>query len=105
MSTRNTIASTAGGLLASPLRNLAIALAFVAVVFLAATAGYVAAGWSVADATHMVTLTVFSIAHPGEDVRIEAGDNVILGVRGSRVSESAIFSTPRGKIRVGRTEF
>lgn len=63
MSTRNTIASTAGGLLASPMRNLAIALAFVAAVFIAAIVGYVAAGWSVADAAYMVTLTIFSVGY------------------------------------------
>ena len=46
-----------------------------------------------------------SIPHPAEDVRIEAGDNVVLVVRGSRVSAGAIFSAPRGRVRVGRTEF
>jgi len=32
-----------------------------------------------------------SIAHPGEDVRIGGGDNVLLVVRGSRVSAGTIF--------------
>ncbi len=43
-----------------------------------------------------------TILHPGEDVKLEAGDNVVLVVRGSRVSAGAIFSTPAGRIRVGR---
>ena len=46
-----------------------------------------------------------SILHPGEDVRIESGDDLVLVVRGSRVSAGAIFSTPRGRIRVGRIDF
>jgi voltage-gated potassium channel len=46
-----------------------------------------------------------SILHPGEDVRIEKGDNVVLVVRSSRVSAGAIFSTPRGRVRVGRMDF
>jgi uncharacterized protein with PhoU and TrkA domain len=43
-----------------------------------------------------------SIAHPGEDVRIEPGDNVVLVVRGSRVSAGAIFTTPVGPRKTGR---
>ena len=46
-----------------------------------------------------------SILHPREDVRIESGDDLVLVVRGSRVSAGAIFSTPRGRIRVGRIDF
>ncbi len=46
-----------------------------------------------------------SIPHPADDLRIEAGDNVVIVVRGSRVSAGAIFSAPRGRVRVGRTEF
>jgi trk system potassium uptake protein TrkA/voltage-gated potassium channel len=46
-----------------------------------------------------------TILHPGEDVRILAGDSVILVVRGSRVAAGAMFSTPAGPIRVGRTSF
>jgi trk system potassium uptake protein TrkA/voltage-gated potassium channel len=44
-----------------------------------------------------------SILHPGEDVKIESGDEVVLVVRGSRVSAGAVFSTPAGAVRVGRT--
>jgi hypothetical protein len=35
-----------------------------------------------------------SILHPGEDVRINDGDNVVLVVRGSRVAAGAIFTSP-----------
>jgi len=45
------------------------------------------------------------IRRPGEDVRIEAEDKVILVIRSSKVSAGAIFSTPKGRIRVGRTQF
>jgi trk system potassium uptake protein TrkA/voltage-gated potassium channel len=43
-----------------------------------------------------------SIAHPGEDVRIESGDNIVLVVRGSRVSAGAIFTTQAGPRKAGR---
>jgi voltage-gated potassium channel len=33
-----------------------------------------------------------SILHPGEDIRIDTGDNIVLVVRGSRVSAGAIFA-------------
>jgi trk system potassium uptake protein TrkA/voltage-gated potassium channel len=46
-----------------------------------------------------------TILHPGEDVRIEAGDSVVLVVRGSRVSAGSIFTAPAGPIKVGRTSF
>jgi voltage-gated potassium channel len=40
--------------------------------------------------------------HPGPDVMVEAGDTVVLVVRAGRVAASVKFSTPRGKVRVGR---
>jgi len=43
-----------------------------------------------------------SFVHPGEDVRIEAGDTVVLVIRGSRVAAGAVFNTPRGPAPVGR---
>lgn len=43
-----------------------------------------------------------SILHPGEDIRVEADDQVVLVVRGSKVSAGAIFSTPAPPRRVGR---
>lgn len=43
-----------------------------------------------------------SIVHPGEDLRIEAGDSILLVVRGSRLSAGAMFSQPAKPVRVGR---
>jgi voltage-gated potassium channel len=43
-----------------------------------------------------------SLRHPGEDVQIEANDNIVLVVRSSRVSAGAIFSMPKGRVRSGR---
>jgi hypothetical protein len=50
-------------MLGPPLRNLAIALVFVVAVFIVATSGYVAAGWTLADALYMLTLTIFSVGY------------------------------------------
>lgn len=44
-----------------------------------------------------------TIAHPGEDVRIEVGDTILLVVRGSRLSAGAVFSAPARPVRSGRT--
>jgi trk system potassium uptake protein TrkA/voltage-gated potassium channel len=44
-----------------------------------------------------------SIRHPGEGVKIEADDKLVLVMRGSRVSAGAIFAQPREPIRVGRS--
>lgn len=46
-----------------------------------------------------------SIQHPTRDVPIEAGDNVVLLVRSGQVSAGTLFSTPRERVRAGRTEF
>jgi voltage-gated potassium channel len=43
-----------------------------------------------------------TILHPGDEVKIEAGDNVVLVVRGNRVAAGAIFSAPAAPISVGR---
>ena len=43
-----------------------------------------------------------SIQHPGEDLRIEAGDLIMLVVRGSRLSAGALFNTPPRPARHGR---
>ncbi|WP_353229153.1 NAD-binding protein [Novosphingobium sp.] len=43
-----------------------------------------------------------SIQHPGEDVRIEPGDLILLVVRGSRLSAGAIFNAPAPRKRHGR---
>jgi trk system potassium uptake protein TrkA/voltage-gated potassium channel len=42
-----------------------------------------------------------SIRHPGEDVKIEAGDTVLLVVRGSRLSAGAVFNAPLRPARRG----
>ncbi|MEJ2408323.1 MAG: NAD-binding protein [Novosphingobium sp.] len=39
------------------------AAAFILVIFVLATAGFVAEGWSLSDATYMVTLTIFSVGY------------------------------------------
>nr|WP_226016920.1 potassium channel protein [Novosphingobium sp. FKTRR1] len=44
-----------------------------------------------------------SIEHPGEDVRIEVGDSILLVVRGSRLSAGAVFNAPARPVRSGRT--
>ncbi|MGD9812028.1 MAG: TrkA family potassium uptake protein [Sphingobium sp.] len=46
-----------------------------------------------------------TIGHPAEDVRIEAGDQIVLVVRGSRVSAGAVFSKPVVRRRVGRGNY
>jgi len=43
-----------------------------------------------------------TILHPGEEVTIEPGDQVVLVVRGSRVAAGSIFSAPAAPKRVGR---
>ena len=43
-----------------------------------------------------------SFVHPGEDVRIEAQDTVVLVLRGSRVAAGALFNTPRSAMKMGR---
>ena len=43
-----------------------------------------------------------SFIHPGEDVKLEAGDTVVLVIRGSRVAAGAVFNAPRQPGPVGR---
>lgn len=43
-----------------------------------------------------------SIQHPGNDVRIEPGDLIMLVVRGSRLSAGALFNAPQRRQRHGR---
>jgi voltage-gated potassium channel len=57
------IEAAAGNALGSPLTNLARALVFVGAIFVLAVVGFVGAGWSLADATYMVTLTIFSVGY------------------------------------------
>ena len=50
-------------LLAHPSRNLVRVAVFMLAVWVAATVGYVEAGWSFQDALYMVTLTVFTVGY------------------------------------------
>lgn len=43
-----------------------------------------------------------SFIHPGEDVKIEAGDTLVLVIRGSRVAAGAVFNAVRKPGPVGR---
>ena len=49
--------------LSSPLRNLVGGILFMLVVMAAATAAYVAYGWSLSDAVYMVVLTVYTVGY------------------------------------------
>lgn len=49
--------------LGSPVRNLIAILVYVIAVAVMATLAYLAAGWSLADATYMVVLTIFSVGY------------------------------------------
>jgi hypothetical protein len=44
-----------------------------------------------------------SIQHLGEDVNIEAGDFILLVVRGTRLSAGAIFGVPATPVKQGRS--
>jgi trk system potassium uptake protein TrkA/voltage-gated potassium channel len=46
-----------------------------------------------------------SILHPGDEVRLEPRDEVLLVVRGSRVAAGALFSIPAPRQRTGRAFF
>ena len=59
--------NTVNELLASPVRNLAAIVAFMLVLITVSTCGYMAAGWSFADAIYMVILTVYTVGY--EEVR------------------------------------
>ena len=64
VSTRNrTIEQAANSVLGSPLQNLRRTLVYVMIIYCAAIAGFVAAGWSLGDAAYMVTLTIFSVGY------------------------------------------
>jgi len=81
---------------ANPLQNLLRTLAYMAVVYVAAVAGFVAAGWSVADAAYMVTLTIFSVGygevHPIDTpfLRALAIATIVLGCTGMIVLTGAL---------------
>lgn len=50
-------------LLTSPIRNLVIGGLFVLTVCVAATCGYLAAGWSLGDALYMVVITIYTVGY------------------------------------------
>ena len=97
MGVKGAVSSTADGILGSPLRNLAAALIFVALVFVIATSGYLVAGWSLGDAAYMVTLTVFSVGydevHPIDTtyLRILTTGTIALGCTGMIVLTGALI--------------
>jgi voltage-gated potassium channel len=51
------------GLAASPIRNLTSIVAFVLMVVVLATIGYMRAGWSFEDAIYMVLITVYTVGY------------------------------------------
>jgi voltage-gated potassium channel Kch len=55
--------NVAEGALGSPYRNLVSILLFMAVVVVVATFAYMHAGWSFADASYMVALTVYTVGY------------------------------------------
>jgi voltage-gated potassium channel Kch len=55
--------TNASGLFGSPLRNLIAVVVFMLGLIAAATFGYMANGWSFADAFYMVILTVFTVGY------------------------------------------
>ncbi|TFU03872.1 potassium channel protein [Polymorphobacter arshaanensis] len=57
------MSSNAADALGSPVRNLVVILGFVAVVMVASTLGYMHAGWSLADASYMVVLTIYTVGY------------------------------------------
>ncbi|MBV1690740.1 NAD-binding protein [Novosphingobium sp. G106] len=87
----------ADGVFGSPLLNLARTLAFVGAVFVLASAGYVASGWTLADATYMVTLTIFSVGygevHPIDTawLRTLTMSTMVLGCTGMIVLTGALI--------------
>ena len=87
---------TTNSLLGSPLRNLAIALALVATVFVAATVGYVMSGWNLGDALYMVTVTIFSVGYDEvrpidtSYLRVLTTGTIVLGCTGMIVLTGAL---------------
>jgi len=57
------IYADAESVLGSPVRNLATIVALVLIVALLATLAYMAAGWSFADASYMVLLTIYTVGY------------------------------------------
>ena len=93
---RDAIGEAADRVLGSPTQNLARATAFVMVIFVLATAGFVTQGWSLGDAAYMVTLTIFSVGygevHPLDTtpLRALAMATIVLGCTGMIVLTGAL---------------
>jgi len=88
--------TAAEGMFGSPLQNVLRILAYMAVVFVAATLGFMAAGWPAGDAAYMVTLTIFSVGygevHPLTTgwLRALAIATIVLGCTGMIVLTGAL---------------
>lgn len=93
---RTMIEQSARDVLGSPLRMLKRTLVYMICVYVAATAGFVAAGWSLGDAAYMVTLTIFSVGygevHPLDTgwLRALAIATIVLGCTGMIVLTGAL---------------
>lgn len=91
-----TIRQAADSAFGNPLQNLLRTLAYMAVVYLAAVAGFMAAGWTPGDAAYMVTLTIFSVGygevHPIDTpyLRGLAIATIVLGCTGMIVLTGAL---------------
>ena len=59
----STALATTERVLGSPIRNLVSILIFMGLVVVAAIGAYMAAGWSFADASYMVVLTVYTVGY------------------------------------------
>jgi voltage-gated potassium channel len=89
-------AMTQESVLGSPFRNLVSILIFMAVVIVSATIAYMAAGWSFADASYMVLLTVYTVGygevHPIDTPYLHAitVGTMVLGCTGMILLTSAL---------------
>lgn len=65
------MASPHRSLLTGPFRKIVIGVAFFVLIFLVAVAGYLAAGWQLADSVYMVIITIFGVGY-GEVKPVES---------------------------------
>jgi voltage-gated potassium channel len=88
--------ATTERVLGSPIRNLVSILIFMAVVVVLAIIAYMAAGWSFADASYMVLLTVYTVGygevHPIDTPYLHAVTmgTIVLGCTGMILLTSAL---------------
>jgi voltage-gated potassium channel len=82
--------------LGSPLQMLVATLVYVGVLFVLATLGYMAAGWTLGDSAYMVLLTIFSVGfgevHPIDTMylRTLTSITIVLGCTGMIVLTGAL---------------